>query len=154
MADNHCGKLYFWITTQSLTRNMIDRSLLNSRWPWPLTQQPKYAHNRRNNARNGLGMQKTIRNHMSHIKFNKTVKKIYIWDMYGIHLRFLLLVNFLQKSTASQTLAQQYNNIDLTSRVCVSWWGCKVERGHPSKHEPLAQCCFDVGPPCYTLTQH
>ena len=41
----------------------------------------------------------------------ETVKKTYKWDIYGIHLRFL------PKSTASQTLAQQYNNIDLTAVI-------------------------------------
>ena len=59
-----------------LTWNKIDRPLLNSFWPGLLTQQTKYAHNQWNSARNGLGMQNTLRNHMSHMQLRETVKKL------------------------------------------------------------------------------
>ena len=90
MSDDHSGKN----TAELLiTKNMIDRSHLNSLRPWPLTQQPKYAHNHLNRARNGLGIPNTLRNHMSHMKFKETAKKLYVWDIYGGHLGFLFFVH-------------------------------------------------------------
>ena len=32
--------------------------------------------------------------------------------------------------------------------------GCFTDLANPSKHEALAQCCFDVGPPLSTPAQH
>ena len=62
---------------------MIDRSLLNSLCSSTLlTQQAMYAHNQLNIAKNGLGMKKTLRNHMSHM-----IKSyVYASDIYGGHL--------------------------------------------------------------------
>ena len=42
--------------------------------------------NQRNVARNVIGMQKTIRNDVSHIKFEQTVQKLYTQDICGGHL--------------------------------------------------------------------
>ena len=47
-----------------------------------------YAHNQQNSARNVLGMLKTFRNHMSHMKFKETVKKLYVRDIFGGHFEF------------------------------------------------------------------
>ena len=38
-------------------------------------------------------MQTPIRNDVSHIKFEQTVQKLYVQDIYGGHLEFLLLVH-------------------------------------------------------------
>ena len=37
--------------------------------------------NVKTSARNGLGMQNTLRNHMSHMKFKETNKKLYVGPM-------------------------------------------------------------------------
>ena len=42
-------------------------------WIWPLYKQHKYDQNQLNVARNRLGMFKTIRNDVSHIKFEQTI---------------------------------------------------------------------------------
>ena len=41
-------------------------------------------------------MQKTIRNDVSHIKFEQTVQKLYTQDICGGHLGLSLFVHFLQ----------------------------------------------------------
>ena len=35
-----------------------------------------------------LACQKALRNHMSHMKFKETVKKLYVRDIYGGHFGF------------------------------------------------------------------
>ena len=37
-------------------------------------QQTEYAHKQWNSSRNALGMQKTLRNHMSHMTFKQAAK--------------------------------------------------------------------------------
>ena len=37
-------------------------------------------------------MPKTLRNHMSHMKFKETVKKLYVRVIYGGHLDFTLKI--------------------------------------------------------------
>ena len=41
-------------------------------------------------------MQKTIRNDVSHIKFEQTAQKLYTQGICGGHLKFSLFVHFLQ----------------------------------------------------------
>ena len=91
MSDDHSGKN----TAELLiTKNMIDRSHLNSLRPWPLTQQPKYAHNHLNRARNGLGIPNTLRNHMSHMKFKETAKKFF-FDLMLTKTSLIVFIIFL-----------------------------------------------------------
>ena len=40
----------------------------------------------------------------------------------------------------------------LVERVVFIWWSCGFQ--HLSKHEALAQCCYNVGPPSSTAAQH
>ena len=47
-----------------------------------LHKQAKYGLNQRNIARNGIGMQRTIRNDVSHIKFEQIVQKLYTQKLY------------------------------------------------------------------------
>ena len=63
-------------------------------WPFPSHKQAKHGLNQRNIARNGIGMQKTIRNDVSHIKFEQIVQKLYTQDICGGHLGFSLFVHF------------------------------------------------------------
>ena len=52
--------------------------------------------NQRNIVRNGICMQKSIRNDVSHIKFEQIVQKLYTQDICGGHLGFSLFVHFLR----------------------------------------------------------
>ena len=93
VSDNHCGKIYRWISTHTEHDQPVSFKFTLS---LTFTQQPKYSHNQWNGVRNGLGTQKTLRNHMSHMKFEETLKKLYVWDIYGGHPGILLFVHLLQ----------------------------------------------------------